>query len=43
MKREYLIQKGAFSVSLIVLSLGVTVNLRISGMNSFGKTQGGRW
>lgn len=39
MKREYLILKGALSVSLIVLLLGVTVNHRISGKNSFGKTQ----
>lgn len=39
MKREYLILKGAFSVSLMVLALGIAVNLRISGMNSFGKTQ----
>jgi len=39
MKRKYLILKGAFSVSLMVLALGIAVNLRISGMNSFGKTQ----
>ena len=39
MKREYLLLKGALSVSIIVLLLGVTVNLRISGMNSFGKSQ----
>ena len=39
MKREYLILKGTFSVSLIVFSLGVTVNLSISGMNCYGKTQ----
>lgn len=39
MKREYLILKGALSVSLIVLLPGVAVNHRISGKNSFGKTQ----
>jgi hypothetical protein len=39
MKREYLILKGALSVSLIVLLLGVAVNHRISTQTHFGKTQ----
>ena len=39
MKKEYLILKGTLSVSLIVLLLGVTVNHRISGKISLGKTQ----
>ena len=39
MKKEYLILKGALSVSLIVLLFGVTVNHRIPGKSSIGKTQ----
>jgi len=39
MKKEYLILKGALSVSLIVLSLGIVVNHRISNKNSLGKAQ----
>jgi hypothetical protein len=39
MKKEYLILKGALSVSLIVLLLGVAVNHRISTHIHFGKTQ----
>jgi len=39
MKKEYLILKGALSVSLIVLLPGVAVNHRISGKTYLGKTQ----
>jgi hypothetical protein len=39
MKKEYLIRKGALSVSLIVLLLGLTVNHAVAGKKFLAKTQ----
>ena len=39
MKKQFLMLKGALSVSIIVLLLGAWVNHRDTGKNAFGKTQ----